>query len=125
MLPADLEPPGLDEVMARVVGNWDVVVMPHHGSEHSRPVDVARWASAKWTVISGDRDDVSGWAELADSGWRTSTLHTAFHGAVRVVIGRRGAMDVESWRTASVDELWGLTSARIHQVLQQGSAAGD
>ncbi|MFO0913834.1 MAG: ComEC/Rec2 family competence protein [Pirellulales bacterium] len=125
LLPADLEPPGLEEVMARVAGSWDVVVMPHHGSEHSRPVEVARWASAKWTVISGDRDDVSGWAELAESGWGTSTLHTAFHGAVRVVIGRRGGMDVESWRTASVDELWGLTSARIHQVLQQGSEAGD
>jgi competence protein ComEC len=53
LLPGDLESPGLDDVMAELPYDCDVLLAPHHGSRQSDPPGFAAWSTPEWVVISG------------------------------------------------------------------------
>jgi competence protein ComEC len=53
LLPGDLEPPGLDDLMAELPYDCDVLLAPHHGSRSSDPPGFAAWSTPDWVVISG------------------------------------------------------------------------
>ncbi len=57
LLPGDLESPGLDDVIAELPYDCDVLLAPHHGSRHSDPPGFAAWSRPEWVVISGGRGD--------------------------------------------------------------------
>jgi competence protein ComEC len=82
LLPADLEHPGLNEMLAEAPWDCDVLMAPHHGSQHSDPPGLAHWCQPEWVVISGGRQtraDVTT-RTYRDGGARV--LHTAKTGAV-------------------------------------------
>lgn len=59
LLPGDLETPGIEDVMAELPYDCDVLLAPHHGSRHSDPPGFAAWSTPDWVVISGGgHDDV-------------------------------------------------------------------
>jgi competence protein ComEC len=82
LLPGDLESPGLDELLAELPIECDVLMAPHHGSRHSCPEQVLRWSAARHVVISGgpgaDLDQVI----EAFSHFGPRVLHTQRDGAV-------------------------------------------
>ncbi|MCX7426907.1 MAG: ComEC/Rec2 family competence protein, partial [Planctomycetia bacterium] len=86
LLPGDLEPPGLDDVMAELPLDCDVVMVPHHGSRRSNPPGLAAWCTPEAAVISGglDPDPTATEAAYRDSG--VKVFNTARLGAVRVTI---------------------------------------
>jgi len=96
LLPGDLEPPGLADVLAEATPVCDVAVAPHHGSPRSQPARFVEWCKPQWVIISAGR------AEHMDEykeGYRRTgakVLHTAESGAVRVTI-RNGDVLVRSW----------------------------
>jgi competence protein ComEC len=57
LLPGDLESPGLEDVMAELPYDCDVLLAPHHGSRRSDPPGFAAWSSPEWVVISGGGSD--------------------------------------------------------------------
>ncbi|MBN1590322.1 MAG: ComEC/Rec2 family competence protein, partial [Pirellulales bacterium] len=54
LLPGDLEPPGLDDVLAEEPIDCDVLLVPHHGSQRSNPPGLIAWCRPGLAVISGD-----------------------------------------------------------------------
>jgi competence protein ComEC len=57
LLPGDLESPGLEDVMAELPCDCDVLLAPHHGSRRSDPPGFAAWSTPEWVVISGGGGD--------------------------------------------------------------------
>jgi competence protein ComEC len=54
LLPGDLEKPGLDDLMAELPYDCDVLMAPHHGSRGSDPPGFAAWCTPERVVFSGD-----------------------------------------------------------------------
>jgi competence protein ComEC len=57
LLPGDLESPGLEDLMAELPYDCDVLLAPHHGSRQSDPPGFAAWSMPEWVVISGGGGD--------------------------------------------------------------------
>lgn len=53
LLTGDLETPGLEDVIAELPVDCDILLAPHHGSWQSDPPGFAAWSTPKWVVISG------------------------------------------------------------------------
>jgi competence protein ComEC len=56
LLPGDLESPGLEDLLAEMTYNCDVLLAPHHGSRRSDPPGLAAWCSPEVVVVSGARN---------------------------------------------------------------------
>lgn len=94
LLTGDLEPPGLDDVLAEEPLDCDVVLAPHHGSPRSSPGRFADWCQPNHVVISGRRnvDDARSIQSVKDS-FRlrgAEVYHTAADGCVTAQIHSRG-----------------------------------
>ncbi len=82
LLAGDLEPPGLQKLFAQPAWHCDLLLVPHHGSQKSRPAELARWSRPQWAVISG------GWflnSQVAEQLYRSAgarVCHTGRHGAL-------------------------------------------
>jgi competence protein ComEC len=57
LLPGDLESPGIEDVMAELPYDCEVLLAPHHGSRRSDPPGFAAWSTPEWVVISGGNND--------------------------------------------------------------------
>jgi len=97
LLPGDLESPGLDDVLAEEPLDFDVVLVPHHGSIRSSPSELAAWSTPEWAIVSAgpEEDHPAVRRAYVEAGGRV--LHTGSDGAVRVTI-EDGRMDVQTWR---------------------------
>ncbi len=89
LLPADLQSPGLDDVLTESPLHCDVLLVPHHGSKSSKPAQLAAWSTPSWAVFSADhRYDTS--SVEAVYARRGHVLHTADAGAVTAFIDEKG-----------------------------------
>ena len=88
LLTGDIEPPGLDDVLAKPPYHCDVLLVPHHGSRQSDPTRLSAWATPRWAVISADRRwnlrPVRAIYEQAGG----EVIHTAYEGATFTTIHR-------------------------------------
>jgi competence protein ComEC len=89
LLTGDLEPPGLDDVLAEEPVDCDVVLAPHHGGRRSNTPALARWCTPDWVVVSG-----------SSGRGRFEELHKTYaeHGARLIHTGQRGTVTVELHR---------------------------
>jgi competence protein ComEC len=97
LLTGDLEPPGLNDVLAEQPLDVDVLMAPHHGSQRSDPPGMAAWSQPEYVVVSsgeGDDLDVVITAYAAQGG---QVLPTSTKGAVMITV-RPEAFDVDWWR---------------------------
>lgn len=94
LLTGDLEPPGLDVLMAQPPLDCDVVLAPHHGSLRSYPQGFAQWCRPDVLVVSASHGGMSRPKPeaLLESYSRlpTRVLHTARDGCVRVELSAAG-----------------------------------
>jgi len=90
LLPGDLDPPGLDDVLAEEPIDYDVLLAPHHGSRRSNSPELAAWSTPEWVVVSGGNryDPATIGAVYKATG--AQVLHTAQCGAVEVVVDGEG-----------------------------------
>ena len=89
--------PGLDDVLAELPYDCDVVMAPHHGSASSDPPGFADWSRPEWTVVSGGPSDRLPEVQAAYEARGGRVLHTARSGAVRVDVAD-GQLSVACWR---------------------------
>jgi competence protein ComEC len=95
LLTGDLEPPGLNDLVAEVPMHCDVLLAPHHGSRQSDPPKLAVWSTPDWLVISGGRKVVDPRPTIA--AYRAvgaEALQTCRRGAIRVHVDS-AAMQIE------------------------------
>jgi competence protein ComEC len=98
LLPGDLESPGLEDVLAELPLDCDIVMAPHHGSRLSDPPGFAAWSTPEWVVLSGGRDaDPDVRQTYEDAG--ANVFNTGEAGAVRFALSS-DTIAVETWRSA-------------------------
>ncbi len=98
LLPGDLETPGLDDVIAELPVDCDVLMAPHHGSRRSDPPGFVAWSTPEWVVISGGADsDPDVERTYAAAGARV--LNTGKLGAIEFAV-RREAISAASFHPA-------------------------
>lgn len=96
LLTGDLEPPGLDDVLASPPVACDVALAPHHGSPRSRPEEFVAWCQPKWLVISGAANEGYAAYQAAATVPGGRALNTGRCGAVQVTVGQ-GRFEVRAW----------------------------
>lgn len=101
LLPGDLESPGLEDLLAELPIDCDVVMAPHHGSLRSDPKGFANWSRPEFVVLSGDRnlEDVPTIDAVMNSYRQvgSNVFHTAQHGSVTFTLSREKVI-AESFR---------------------------
>jgi competence protein ComEC len=98
LLPGDLESPGIEDVMAELPYDCDVLLAPHHGSRRSDPPGFAAWSTPNWVVISGGgRDDVRPVVETYQRAG-ANVLQTNQCGTVHFSLDD-GPLKIASWLT--------------------------
>jgi competence protein ComEC len=82
LLPGDIEPPGMNDLLAEEPLPCTVLLSPHHGSRLSNSPELATWCKPAWIVLSGD----GRWSTPEiDATYRAvggHTLHTYLDGAI-------------------------------------------
>jgi competence protein ComEC len=101
LLAGDLEPPGLDDVLAELPLDCDVLLAPHHGSLRSNPQGFAAWCQPEWVIVSGAAGKESALVQQAYARAGGRVFHTADSGAVQVTLDG-STVRVRGWR----DEPW-------------------
>lgn len=97
LLTGDIEPPGLNDLLAETPTHCDVLLVPHHGSMTSSPRELAAWSTPGWAILSAthrwDLRPVTSIYERVGS----RVLHTADTGAITVLFDA-GGVKVEGIR---------------------------
>ena len=52
LLPGDIEEQGVQRLIAREQGGFEIMMLPHHGSQHSLPLQMANWSNPQVAVAS-------------------------------------------------------------------------
>lgn len=90
LLPGDLESPGLEDLLAELPIDCDIVMAPHHGSNRSDPRGFANWSRPEHVVISGGRDvediDAIDAVKRSYGQLGSAVYHTAERGSIRFEI---------------------------------------
>jgi competence protein ComEC len=98
LLPGDLESPGIEDVMAEIPYDCDVLLAPHHGSRRSDPPGFAAWSTPEWVVISGGSgDDVQHVVQTYEQAG-ANVARTSDRGMVQFSL-RAGEMKIATWLT--------------------------
>ncbi|REK05441.1 MAG: ComEC/Rec2 family competence protein [Planctomycetota bacterium] len=97
LLTGDVESPGLNDLLAELPYDTDVVMAPHHGSASSDPPGFAAWSTPEWAIVSGGRSDRLGPVEAAYTERGCRVLQTAKRGAITVSLSA-DEVAIESWR---------------------------
>ena len=89
LLPGDLDPPGMNDLLAEEPWPCDVLLAPHHGSRRSDPPGLAQWAKPHFVVVSGGLsvDVRQTTASYRKSG--ATVFHTGESGAIRMKVDRQ------------------------------------
>ncbi len=95
LLPGDLESPGIEDVMAELPYDCDVLLAPHHGSRFSDPPGFAAWSTPEWVVISGGNDDIRPVVETYERAG-AQVLITEERGTVQFSLHQRPT-EMTSW----------------------------
>ena len=90
LLPGDLEPPGLDDVLAEEPRRCTVLLAPHHGSRKSNPPGLAKWCAPAWVIFSGDGRWSLPETEAPYRAVGSQVLQTHNCGAIQVQIDATG-----------------------------------
>lgn len=86
LLPGDLEKEGLARLLNSEPIDCDVVMAPHHGSEHSLPKQFMEWAKPEIVVISGGAQRIDELTVQKFSVENREIARTDRDGAIRVLI---------------------------------------
>ncbi|MCU0980457.1 MAG: hypothetical protein MUF25_14990, partial [Pirellulaceae bacterium] len=97
LLTADIESPGLEDLLAEHSRQWQIVTAPHHGGGLEQQEAFADWARPEWVIFSGADPSKVKPAEAAYLARDVRSLHTARDGAVRVEIQPDG-LTISHWQ---------------------------
>jgi competence protein ComEC len=97
LLTGDLEPPGVQTLVAQSPIDCDILLAPHHGSPRSDPDGIVNWCTPEYAVISSHFPLGDPRYEPYQRLLGPRALATSDTGAVRVRLGAHG-VEVQTWR---------------------------
>ena len=97
LLPGDLEPPGMQMLVAQTPTKVDVLMAPHHGSLNSKSDSLLKWCRPETVVISGSTRAVSTRVLEAFAAEGREVFVTARDHALRIEIARDGSIKKKHW----------------------------
>jgi competence protein ComEC len=97
LLPGDLEPPGMQMLVAQDATKVDVMMAPHHGSLSAKSEALLDWCAPEIIVISGANRAQSTRVLDAFAAKHRQVLVTARDHAIRIEIARDGSIDTKHW----------------------------
>ena len=97
LLPGDLEPPGMQMLVAQPTTKVDVLMAPHHGSMNSKSEELLQWCYPTTVVISGSTRAVSKKVLDSFAAADREVLVTARDHAIRIEIACDGTMTKLHW----------------------------
>jgi competence protein ComEC len=100
LLPGDLESPGMEDLMAELPYDCDILLAPHHGSRRSDPPGFAVWSTPEWVVISGGGGDDIADVQRTYERAGANVLATIRSGAIELTIGKDAALRANIWHRA-------------------------
>jgi competence protein ComEC len=95
LLPGDLESPGLQDLLAELPHDCDILLAPHHGSRRSDPPGFAAWSTPEWVVVSCGNVEVTPSIRSYEAAGATA-FQTNLHGTVEFAIAQ-GPIRVTTW----------------------------
>lgn len=117
LLPGDLESPGLDDLLAELPIDCDLVMAPHHGSKRSDPRGFGEWSRPEHVVISGGFDvedlaDIQA-VQLSFQQLGSEVYHTAVTGSVTFEIDAGGQLSATPSRPNQSHRLLNHADTRL------------
>ena len=97
LLPGDLEPPGMQMLVAQDNTKVDVLMAPHHGSLNSKSKDLLRWCDPDTVVISGSHRAVSPRVLESFVAEKRRVFVTVRDHAIRIEIAKDGKLVTKHW----------------------------
>ncbi len=97
LLTGDIEGEGLDALLAELPVACSVLLAPHHGSRHSQPETMVRWANPDVVIISAGAGLAMDQAEPAYACAGAQVLWTHRDGMIEVVTDAK-QLRVSTWR---------------------------
>lgn len=97
LLTADIESPGLEDLLAEEPRDWHIVTAPHHGGNLPQQIAFADWAQANWVIFSGADPERVQLVEAAYNERGARSVHTARDGAVQIQI-QPGRFQILHWQ---------------------------
>ncbi len=94
LLTGDMESAGLESLLKQPAVHQQIIMAPHHGSYRSHPLELSKWASPTWVVISGDRVSSSRDTIAAYSRAGSLVFHTDRDGAVQFDVSPERVMAI-------------------------------
>ncbi|MEC7564129.1 MAG: ComEC/Rec2 family competence protein [Planctomycetota bacterium] len=98
LLPGDIEVQAISRLMGRLRGGFDMMMLPHHGSQHSVPDEMAGWSQPQFVVAStGHRYLPSSVAAAYQKAVRRRdgrVYITSQHGMISVQVGAEGIIAI-------------------------------
>jgi competence protein ComEC len=98
LLPGDLESPGLEDLIAELPYDCDILLAPHHGSRRSDPPGFAAWSRPEWVVVSGGGGDEIELVQRTYERAGARVLATIDVGTVQFSMPARGDLRMTTWR---------------------------
>jgi competence protein ComEC len=98
LLTGDLEPPGLDDLLAGGPSACDAVLAPHHGSLRSDPAGFFAWCRPEWVIVSAAANEGAAASAAASISPPRRVVNTGLAGAVQTTIDG-GRVEVRTWRS--------------------------
>lgn len=98
LLPGDLESPGLNDLLAELPLDCDILMAPHHGSRRSDPPGLAAWSTPEWVVVSGPAGADVALVTRTYVAAGARVLHTYDNGTVALAIAGDRPISVRSYR---------------------------
>jgi competence protein ComEC len=114
LLPGDLETSGLDDVMAEMPLDCEIVMAPHHGSTRSDPIGFSTWSTPEHVVISAGMGRDVATVRWAYEHGGAEVKHTAIDGATRFDVSANGIKTITFMSSADARKREGrrLSTAR-------------
>jgi competence protein ComEC len=101
LLPGDLESPGLEDLIAELPYDCDILLAPHHGSRRSDPPGFAAWCTPEWVVISGGGGDEDAPVVETYEQFGAQVFDTHDRGTVEFQLKSR-SIELAAWLTPQV-----------------------
>ena len=103
LLAGDVEGAGLAALMAHPAEAYDIVMVPHHGSLRSSPVEFLAWAQPENLIICARQADTRTRYIEATQVAPQQVWQTGIHGAIRFEVDMQGKSHLTSWRSKPGD----------------------
>ena len=112
LLPGDLEGRGMERLLGLERIDCDIVLMPHHGSKNSSPVEFINCSEPEYAIVSAGRNRTDRGVISQIESDQCQVIATADFGTIRMEIEPNREIGVSHWNGQKWNQLPERTTGR-------------